>query len=345
MPLCTIPLSAVIAFWLATVAGPCAAQSPAPSWLAPDLAARAKAEGGPVIIYSSVNEQEALPVWKEFETRSGIKIEYVRASDTALLGRIALEARSRQKTWDLLVTTAVGRLPQELLAPFEPPQAADYPAEAIGPGKRWYGVYSNISVPSYNTAAVKPDELPRTWAEFAARPQWAGQVAIDVSNGQWLGGMARHFGDAPARKLLSDIAVALKPAIVDGHLALARQVGLGEYKVAISNYLNLTNNVRMAGGPTEYWVLDPVVVIYGAVGISAASPHPAAALLAANFLLSREGQHKLTHVGRVSVRRDVTTNPPDVFQRLKGHKLEPVSFTPEDEKVYQRAFDEIFKGR
>ena len=86
-------------------------------------------------------------------------------------------------------------------------------------------------------------------------------------------------------------------------------------------------------------------MVFGSVGISAAAPHPAGALLAANFLLSREGQHKLTHVGRVPVRTDVVTNPPDVFERLKGHKMVPVSFTPDDEKTWQRAFDQIFKGR
>lgn len=328
---------------------PAMAQAPAPSWLAADLAANARAEagasGGRVIVYSSVNEQEALPVWKEFEAASGVAIDYVRASDTALIGRIVLEARSQQKSWDILVTTAVGRLPQDLLVPFEPPLAAVYPADAIGPAKRWYGVYANISVPSYNTKAVKPEDLPKTWAEFVERPQWAGRVAIDVSDGQWLGGMARHYGDAAAVKLVGDIAKALRPSIVDGHLALARQVGLGEYSVALSNYLNLTNNVRMAGGPTEYWVLDPVVVVHGAVGINARAPHPAAALLAANFLLSREGQQKLTHVGRIPVRQDVTPNPPDVFTRLAGHQLVPVAFTPENEKTWQRSFDGIFKGR
>ena len=68
----------------------------------------------------------------------------------------------------------------------------------------------------------------------------------------------------------------LRRWLVDGHLALARQVGLGEYWVTVSNYVNLTNNVKMRGGPTDYWVIDPLVVIYGAVGISACSPTPLA---------------------------------------------------------------------
>ena len=142
---------------------------------------------------------------------------------------------------------------------------------------------------------------------------------------QWLVGQFRHHGEAKARKMLGDIADNLKPTLVDGHLALARQVGLGEYWVTVSNYINLTNNVAMRGGPTDYWMIDPLVVIYGAVGISARAPRPNTALLAAEFLMSREGQQKLTHAGRIPVRTDVTPNPPDVWKRLAGHKLVPVN--------------------
>ena len=321
------------------------AQDAKPGWLDPDQLAKAKAEGGTLTVYSSVNEQEAFPLWKDFEGPTGIKVDYVRGSDTALVGRIALEARAQQRSWDILVTTAVGRLPQEFLAPFEPVQAKDYPKEAFGPGGRWYGVYSNICAPSYNTRHVDPASLPKTLEEFAARKDWAGKVAIDVHDEQWLIGQFRHHGEATARKLLVDIAQNLKPTLVDGHLALARQVGLGEYWATVSNYINLTNNVAMRGGPTDYWIIDPLVVIYGAVGISARSARPATALLAANFLMSREGQSKLTHAGRIPVRTDVTPNPPDVWKRLAGHKLAPVNLDTEEEKKATREFNQIFKGR
>ena len=328
-----------------STAGGLQAQGTLPSWLEPDLLARAKAEGGKLTVYSSVNEQEALPIWADFEAPTGIKVEYIRGSDTALVGRIALEARAQQRSWDILVTTAVGRLPQDFLLPFEPAQAKGYPRQAFGPGNRWYGVYSNICAPSYNTRHVDPASLPKSFEEFASRSQWAGKVAIDVHDEQWLVGLYRHFGEAHARKLLGDIAQNLKPTLVDGHLALARQVGLGEYWVTVSNYINLTNNVSMRGGPTDYWVLDPVVVIYGAVGISARSARPGTALLAANFLMSREGQQKLTHAGRIPVRTDVTPNPPDVWKRLAGHKLIPVNLNAEEEKQASREFNLIFRGR
>jgi hypothetical protein len=96
------------------------AQAQQPSWIIPDLLAPAKAEGE-LVIYGSMNEEEALPYWKIFEDVTGIKVAFVRSSDANLRARIAIEARARQRTWDLVTTTPVYRLPEELLLQFDPP--------------------------------------------------------------------------------------------------------------------------------------------------------------------------------------------------------------------------------
>ena len=73
---------------------PAHAQAPAaPTWMIPELLAAAKAEGQ-LTVYSSTNEQEGFPLWKLFEEATGVKVNYVRAADAALMGKIALEARS-----------------------------------------------------------------------------------------------------------------------------------------------------------------------------------------------------------------------------------------------------------
>ena len=48
--------------------------------------------------------------------------------------------------------------------------------------------------------------------------------------------------------------------------------------------------VKLAGGDTDYWVLEPVALFYGQVGVNTMAPHPNAAKLATNYLLSKEGQ-------------------------------------------------------
>ena len=66
----------------------------------------------------------------------------------------------------------------------------------------------------------------------------------------------------------------MQPVVTDGHLAQARSVGSGEYWLSLNQYVNLTMNVKLAGGPIDYFVLDPVALFFGAVGVSAKAPHP-----------------------------------------------------------------------
>jgi iron(III) transport system substrate-binding protein len=332
----------VAAFTLA--AGSACAQGSGRSWMIADLTAAARAEGS-LTVYSSMNEQEGLPLWKMFEDATGVKVNYVRASDSIILSRIAIENRARQRSWDLAVTTTVNRLPKEALSQFDPPEARGLTDQARDPNRRWYGVYANYNTPAYNTNLVKKSELPRSYEEFLDRKQWAGRIALDDTDDEWLSAILRHYGEERGKKLLQEIATVLKPVMVDGHLALARSVGAGEYWLALNNYVSLTVNVQLAGAPIDFWALDPVALFFGSVGISAQALHPKAALIAANFVISREAQQFLTRRGRMPTRHDVTVNPPSVSEALKGKEIIATIFAGEEQKKWQGLFKEIFRPR
>src|SRR5260370_41510075 len=143
----------------------------------PDLLAGAKPEGE-LIVYGSMNEEEALPFWQLFQDASGIKVNYVRSSDANILARIAIENRARQRTWDLVATTPGYRLPDEVLLQFEPPEAKNLIPPARAPNRRWDGGYGNYNAPAYNTNFVKPADLPKRHEDFLTHKEWAGRAAI-----------------------------------------------------------------------------------------------------------------------------------------------------------------------
>jgi iron(III) transport system substrate-binding protein len=315
------------------------------SWLDPELLRAAQAEGS-LTIYSSMNEQEGLPLWKIFEDATGIKVNYVRGADGSLMGRIAVEYRgSSQNTWDILHTTTLNKVPPDLLASFDPSEAKNILPEARDAGRRWYGVYANYNAPAFNSQHVKSSDLPQSYEEFATRKEWAGRIAIDRSDNEWLKGIMLHYGEEKGTKLIKDIVANLNPVVVDGHLALARSVGSGEYVVALNQYVMLTMNVKLGGNPTDFWALDPVVLLFGQVGINAKAPHPNAAKLGANFMLSKEAQQFLTKFGRIPTRSDVSTNPPGIGETLKKKKIITVLLTPEEEKQWQKTFEGLFRPR
>ena len=338
-------LLGLIALWLMAAASPGRTQdTQAPSWMIPDVATAARAEGS-LTVYSSMNEQEGLPLWKMFEDATGVKVNYVRSSNSIILSRIAIENRARQRSWDVAVTTTVNRLPNDALLQFDPPQARGLIAQARDPNRRWYGVYSNYNTPAYNTNLVRKSELPKSYEEFLDRKEWTGKVALDDTDDEWLSAMIVYYGEERGKKLLKDIAAILKPVMVDGHLALARSVGAGEYWLALNNYASLTVNVQLSGAAIDFWALDPVALFFGSVGVSAQAPHPKAALLGANFMLSREAEQFLAKRGRMPTRADVQVNPADVSERLKERKIIATIFAGEEQKKWQGLFKEIFKPR
>jgi iron(III) transport system substrate-binding protein len=326
----------------AGVSHACAQDHP---WLDPKLLDAAKAEGGEMTIYSSTNEQEGLPLFKIFEQATGIKVNYVRAADAVLMSRMTLEFRGNQKSWDIAQTATVNKMLPQLLLPFDPPEAKNISPDARDPGRRWYGLYANYNASAYNTEHVKASELPKTYDEFIQHKEWAGHVAIDGTDNEWLKAIFEYYGEDKATKLISDIVAALQPVVTDGHLAQARSVGSGEYWLSLNNYVNLTMNVKLAGGPIDYWPLDPVALFFGQVGVSAKAPHPNTALLAANFMLSRECETFLAKFGRIPTRADVESNPPGIVEAISQKKVVTVLLAPDEERKWQRQFDQLFKGR
>jgi iron(III) transport system substrate-binding protein len=333
-----IAATLTLALWPAPASAQEATQH---SWIVPDLLSAAKTEGA-LTVYGSMNEQEALPLWKTFEDATGVKVSYVRSSDTQIMARVAIENRARQRTWDVALTTTVSQIAPDNLIQFDPPEASGLMAEARDVGRRWYGVYANYNAPAYNTKFVKKTDLPKSYDEFPAHKEWSGKIAIDGTDDEWLAAIFGAYGEDRGRTLIKDIVSALDPVITDGHLALARSVGSGEYWLALNNFLPLTLNVKMSGAPTDFWLLNPVALIFGSVGINTLAPHPNAAKLAENFTLSREAEIFMTQKGRIPTRPDVPTNPPEVGDTLKSMKIAPILFNGADERKWQKTYNELF---
>jgi iron(III) transport system substrate-binding protein len=318
--------------------------SSAHPWLDPALLAAAKAEG-PLTVYSSTNEQEGLPLFKIFENATGLKFNYIRGNDASLLSRVAMESRANQPSFDIIHISNAHKMPQNLLEQYEPPEAKHVIAQARDPNRRWYGVYTIYTTPAYNTQHLRPSDLPKSFEEFAEHTEWAGKVAIDYTDLEWLRGMLQFHGEQKGTALVSRIVAGLKPVLTDGRLAMARSVAAGEYLFALNNFVNLTINVKLAGGAIDIFPLDPVALYFAQVAVNAKAPHPNAARLAANFMLSQECQVFYTKFGRLPTRTDVPTNPPGIVDIVTSKKVVRTLFDPYEERRLKVTFDTLFRQR
>ena len=147
-----------------------------------------------------MNEQEGLPLWKKFEEATGIKTEYVRANDNALMARTAIERRrsSAPGMWSSAPWSAACRriscCRSSRRRPSRSSRRRSIPTSV--------GMASTpITIrPAYNTKMVKGAELPKSYEEFATKKEWEGKVAIDVTDAHWLNAMYIHYGEEKARR-------------------------------------------------------------------------------------------------------------------------------------------------
>jgi iron(III) transport system substrate-binding protein len=138
-----------------------------------------------VVVYCSVDEGFSRSVLDDFSRRTGIELSVIYDSEagktTGLVNRIIQEARSGRPRADvfwsseLFNTILLAR--RGLLAPFDPPSAADIPQRFKDPMYRWTALASRARVLAYDPVRTSPELVPKTWQGIAA-PKYANQVVI-----------------------------------------------------------------------------------------------------------------------------------------------------------------------
>jgi ABC-type Fe3+ transport system substrate-binding protein len=104
-------------------------------------------------------------------------------------------------------------------------------------------------------------------------------------------------------------------------------------------------NVKLQGDPVDWWILEPVITSMGEIGVNAKAPHPNAAKLLANFLISGEAQQMRTQWGRIPSRADVESNPPGILKAFEDKRQIQPHLADIDDAKWQKQFNQTFKSK
>jgi len=291
---------------------------------------------GEVVWYTAMNVPDAEALRKPFNQRYPfIKLTVMRATGEKVRTRILTEARAARFAWDvvsfnLLDMDALNR--EGLLAPYTSPETATgYPIGAVGPTSA--AIYVRQYVIGYNTQLVK--NPPASWRDLLA-PQWAGKLALDESDVEWYAAMLDYWGREKGVAYMQALS-RQKPQQRRGHSLLTGLLVAGDFPLAVIHAGEIEKE-KQDGAPVE-WVrtLDPIVTSPSQVAISARSPHPTAARLLVDFLLSKEGQRVIESRGRVPARIDLGSS---AAGPLKVHYVDAKLAARFNE--YEREFRAIF---
>lgn len=243
---------------------------------------------GVVSVYNSAPVKDMAVVAAAFEKKYGVKVRVWRASSEDILRRGVTEARAGRFEVDVFETNspemeALHR--EKLLQEVRTPHSADLIPQAISPHREWIGTRLNIFSLAYNTKLVKKDEIPRSYEDLL-NPRWKGRLGIEASDLDWFAGVVSELGEAKGLKLFRDIVAANGVSVRSGHTLLANLVASGEVPLALTIYNYHAEQLKNGGAPIEWFVIPPAIARPQGVGIARRAPHPHAAVLFLDFLLS-----------------------------------------------------------
>ena len=269
----------------------------------------AKKEGGKVVAYGSLESEASDAVKAGFEKKTGLELQYWRASGTKTMERAVSEYRSGKPLYDAILLNAnVARLVSKegMLAKYDSPSAAQFAKEAIDPvlGPSYRNVIIGVI---YNKSMLSPAEAPKT-LEDLARPQFKGKIAMPdpaqhVTTTQWLANLQKVIGQEKADKFIRDLA-SQKPILVESFIPSAERVTGGEVPLAIT-YVIYAYTYPQKGAPVDYVRLGKMMGDGHYALLGNKSPHPNAGKAFIDYLLGEDSARILAKMGEFVNRKGI----------------------------------------
>ena len=289
---------------------------------------RAKAEGE-VVLYTAWGLDTVQAIQKAFGKKYPfLKFDVRRTGSERLLNITITEQKQKIFRADLFSGSHLAMINHKKLGHLQKYANAEqraFPKEFKDGDGFWTAFYMDTRVLAYNTRMISREEAPKAYDDLLLA-KWKGRMAMDDADyilyGSLLEMMGRERGLGYMKKLAQQELV-----IRSGHSLLTQLLIGGEFPIYLDGFGSNIEKFKSQGAPIDWVALEPVIVSLNPVGLAVNAPHPNAARLLLDYLLSKEGQEVGRSVAKLPARPEV--EPP--YPRLtKGLKLFPVPATVAD---------------
>ena len=284
-------------------------QSPPAFGQSASVIEEARKEGGKVVAYGSLESEAFDAIKTAFQKKTGLALEYWRASGTKVMDRAMSEYRTGTALYDLLLLNAnVARIvvKEGMLARYESPSASEFAKERVDPilGPSYRSVIIGIV---YDKSAIKAADTPKS-LEDILRPQFRGKIAMPdpsqhVTTTQWLASLHKVIGKERADKFVRNLA-DMKPIFVESFIPSAERVVGGETQIAIT-YVIYAFTYGQKGAPIDYVRLGKMLGDGHYAVLSNKAPHPNAGKAFIDFFLGDESMQILAKMGEFVNRKGI----------------------------------------
>ena len=301
-----------------------------------ELIAAAKKEGR-ISLYSATDEDLAKGLLDAFKAKYGIQIDFNDVGTNNAYSRTVAEAEAKQVGADIVWSSAMDL--QLKLA--EDGYTDSYKSPEMKNLPQWANykdmVYATTVEPVgilYNTKAFPNDSFPKTRVDLIKyiqdnKDSLTNRIATfdpeksgigflmqtnDARNSEGFWDLAKAMGAAKVKTYSA--TGTMRETVVSGENVMAVNV-IGSYAL---DWVKHTPNLGVAFGKDYTAAFSrPAIITKGA-------PHPNAARLFLDFMLSKEGQTALAKNGLPSVRTDIEGELDlDSLDALVGGNLKPIA--------------------
>ena len=279
-----------------------------------DLAANANSEGQ-LNWYTTFASSDVQPIIAAFnKAYPKIKVNALRLSASQIPPKIITEQRGHQFTADIVSgdSPQIAQLIQaNALQPYTSPNETPLPQGLSLQAGFQTVVYAVTTVVAWNPTVVKQQGLPvPTGIQTFTNPAWKGKFSIDPSAVNWYDSLIKIMGHQKALALVQKLGDN-DPVLVESHTEALTDVQAGEPVGAVTAYGYKASSMEKKT-PAEVSFLNPnpLPSSLNLIDVVAHAPHPAAARVFVNWMVSQAGQTAvIDQTNHTSIRSDVTNDP------------------------------------
>ena len=295
---------------------------------------------GELVIYGTTDLRQATLLNDKFRQKYPfIDVKLNRLTSDNLYPRVIAETRSGKFLSDILQNNTLGMYflkRGKFLAHYLSPEDRFY-SNVFKDQGYWTTSSTNVHVIGYNTRAIARDKLPKRWEDLL-HPAWRGKMLLSPRE-QWFAWILQIMGKENGLNYMRSLAKQSVAIRRETTAMRAQLVTAGESDLDIDSTFSVLTPLMKNGAPVDWTTLGPTLVVPVGHGIAARAPHPNAAKLFIDFVLSREGQRLVLSFDRNSARSDLAQEQ----GAMKDAKLIPLDPSQGDNmEFYARQAQEIF---
>lgn len=303
---------------------------------------------GQFVIFTSISDQDNPKVMAAFEkSYPFVKTEVYRGTPRSVLLKASTEARAGRFAVDV-ATTSPSEIWQfkesKLSTAYFSPELQAMPKGSFDPEGHWSGFEVTPIVLAFQTKLLRAADIPTSYQDLL-QPKYKGKMNLGTEDYDWFSVMLDSMGQDKGLAYMR--ALAKQELHFPGASSRMRvQLMLaGESSIALAARGRRVVDFKAQGAPIDYRLFDPYAGEPSSLAVAARAPHPHAAILFADWLLSQEGQTRLAEIPRLSIRKGVKQK--GLLQELFAKDftfVNPASYGANTKKLIDQ-FNQIFGVR